>query len=151
MRLFTTGCVIGVAETHHGANDRAQRKLSIIIAIWLGSACSGEPSLKSIKPVLREAARRKQNVMPIAPQLRDQIGLVPEYRKFIAETGPERAENECCLLPVDDGYITLGHLVEREQAFEAVQVDGRSLGVFSTADAAAAALVEAETQGHLAF
>jgi hypothetical protein len=45
-------------------------------------------------------------------------------------------------LPVDNGYATLGHLIEREHAVEAIRMDGRSLGLFSTAVAAAAALVE---------
>ena len=45
-------------------------------------------------------------------------------------------------LPVNDGYATLGHLIEREQAVEAIRMDGTSLGLFSTAVAAAAALVE---------
>ena len=45
-------------------------------------------------------------------------------------------------LPVDNGYATLGHLIEREDAVEAVRTDGTSLGLFSTAVAAAAALVE---------
>ena len=45
-------------------------------------------------------------------------------------------------LPVDSGYATLGHLVEREQAVEAIRTDGTSLGLFSTAVTAAAALVE---------
>jgi hypothetical protein len=44
-------------------------------------------------------------------------------------------------LPVDEGYATLGRLVERDEGFEAVQVDGTSLGLFSTADAAVATLV----------
>jgi hypothetical protein len=44
-------------------------------------------------------------------------------------------------LPVDEGYATLGQLVERDEGFEAVQVDGKSLGLFNTADAAVAALV----------
>jgi hypothetical protein len=52
-------------------------------------------------------------------------------------------------LPVDEEYVMLGHLVEREQGFEAVQVDGRSLGLFSSAGVGAAALIEAETQRHL--
>ena len=45
-------------------------------------------------------------------------------------------------LPVDEGYATLGHLIERGQATEAIRMDGISLGLFSTAVAAAAALVE---------
>jgi hypothetical protein len=45
-------------------------------------------------------------------------------------------------LPVDNGYATLGHLIQREQAVEAVRTDGTSLGLFNTAGAAAAALVE---------
>jgi hypothetical protein len=45
-------------------------------------------------------------------------------------------------LPVDDGYATLGHLIEREQAVEAIRMDGTSLGLFSTAVSAAVALVE---------
>jgi hypothetical protein len=45
-------------------------------------------------------------------------------------------------LPVDDGYATLGHLIEREHALEAIRTDGTSLGLFSTAVSAAAALVE---------
>jgi hypothetical protein len=45
-------------------------------------------------------------------------------------------------LPVDSGYATLGHLVEPEQAVEAIRMDGTSLGLFSTAVTAAAALVE---------
>jgi hypothetical protein len=45
-------------------------------------------------------------------------------------------------LPVDNGYATLGHLIEREHAVEAIRTDGTSLGLFSTAVAAAAALVE---------
>ena len=45
-------------------------------------------------------------------------------------------------LPVADGYATLGHLIERGQAIEAIRMDGISLGLFSTAVAAAAALVE---------
>jgi hypothetical protein len=48
-------------------------------------------------------------------------------------------------LPVDSGYATLGHLVEREHAVEAIRTDGTSLGLFSTAVTAAAALVEAAT------
>jgi hypothetical protein len=47
-------------------------------------------------------------------------------------------------LPVDDGYATLRHLIEREQVVEAIRVDGTSLGLFKTA---VAALVEiAQTQ-----
>jgi hypothetical protein len=46
-------------------------------------------------------------------------------------------------LPVDSGYATLGHLVEREHVVEAIRSDGTSLGFFNTAVAAAAALVEA--------
>ena len=50
-------------------------------------------------------------------------------------------------LPVDDGYATLGHLIEREQVVEAIRMDGTSLGLFKTAVAAVAALVEvAQTQ-----
>jgi hypothetical protein len=45
-------------------------------------------------------------------------------------------------LPVDDGYATLGHLIEREHLVEAIRTDGGSLGLFSSATAAAAALVE---------
>jgi hypothetical protein len=45
-------------------------------------------------------------------------------------------------LPVDDGYATLGHLIERERVVEAIRKDGTSLGLFSSATAAAAALVE---------
>ena len=45
-------------------------------------------------------------------------------------------------LPVDEGYATLGHLIERDHAVEAIRTDGTSLGLFSTAVAAAAALVE---------
>ena len=45
-------------------------------------------------------------------------------------------------LPVDDGYATLGHLIEREHAIEVIRTDGASLGLFSTAVAAVAALVE---------
>jgi len=45
-------------------------------------------------------------------------------------------------LPVDEGYATLGHLIEREHVVEAVRTDGTSLGLFSTAVSAAAALVE---------
>ena len=45
-------------------------------------------------------------------------------------------------LPVDEGYATLGHLIERGQAIEAIHMDGISLGLFSTAVAAVAALVE---------
>jgi hypothetical protein len=45
-------------------------------------------------------------------------------------------------LPVDDGYATLGHLIERERLVEAIRKDGTSLGLFSSATAAAAALVE---------
>jgi hypothetical protein len=45
-------------------------------------------------------------------------------------------------LPLDDGYATLGHLIEREHVVEAIRMDGTSLGLFSTATAAAAALVE---------
>ena len=45
-------------------------------------------------------------------------------------------------LPVDSGYATLAHLVEREHAVEAIRTDGTSLGLFSTAVTAAAALVE---------
>jgi hypothetical protein len=41
-------------------------------------------------------------------------------------------------LPVDEGYATLGHLIEREHVVEAIRTDGTSLGLFSTA----AALVE---------
>jgi hypothetical protein len=44
--------------------------------------------------------------------------------------------------PVDNGYVTLGHLVERERAVEAIRVDRTSLGLFSTAVAAAIALVD---------
>ena len=36
-------------------------------------------------------------------------------------------------LPDDNGYATLGHLVEREQAVEAIRTDGTFLGLFSTA------------------
>jgi hypothetical protein len=46
-------------------------------------------------------------------------------------------------LPVNEGYVTLGRLIEREQGFEAVRVDGNSLGLFRTADAATAALADA--------
>jgi hypothetical protein len=53
-------------------------------------------------------------------------------------------------LPVDNGYATLGHFVEREHAFEAVRTDGTSLGLFSTAVAAAAALVKAARTGQQA-
>jgi hypothetical protein len=50
-------------------------------------------------------------------------------------------------LPIDDGYATLGHLIEREQVVEAIRMDGTSLGLFKTAVAAVAALVEvAQTQ-----
>jgi hypothetical protein len=50
-------------------------------------------------------------------------------------------------LPVDDGYATLGHLMERGHVIEAIRMDGISLGLFSTAVAAVAALVEiAQTQ-----
>jgi len=45
-------------------------------------------------------------------------------------------------LSVDSGYATLGHLIEREHAVEAIRTDGTSLGLFSSAVAAAAALVE---------
>jgi hypothetical protein len=45
-------------------------------------------------------------------------------------------------LPVDEGYATLGHLIEREHIVEAIRTDGTSLGLFSTAVSAAAALVE---------
>jgi hypothetical protein len=45
-------------------------------------------------------------------------------------------------LPVDDGYSTLGHLIEQGRAIEAIRMDGISLGLFGTAVAAAAALVE---------
>ena len=45
-------------------------------------------------------------------------------------------------LPVDEGYATLGHLIEREHAVEAIRVDGASLGLFSTAVAAATALID---------
>ena len=45
-------------------------------------------------------------------------------------------------LPVDDGYATLGHLIEREHVVEAIRADGRSLELFSSATAAAAALAE---------
>ena len=45
-------------------------------------------------------------------------------------------------LPVDNGYATLGHLIEREQVVEAIRSDGASLGLFCTAVATAAALVE---------
>jgi hypothetical protein len=45
-------------------------------------------------------------------------------------------------LPVDSGYATLGHLVERGHAVEAIRTDGTSVGLFSTAVTAAAALVE---------
>lgn len=45
-------------------------------------------------------------------------------------------------LPVDDGYSTLGRLIERGQAIEAIRMDGISLGLFNTVVAAAAALVE---------
>ena len=45
-------------------------------------------------------------------------------------------------LPVDEGYATLGHLIEREHVVEAVRTDGTSLGLFSTAVSVAAALVE---------
>ena len=45
-------------------------------------------------------------------------------------------------LPVNDGYATLGHLIEREQAVEAIRMDGTSLGLFSTAVEAVTALVE---------
>ena len=45
-------------------------------------------------------------------------------------------------LPVDNGYATLGHLIERGQVIEAIRMDGISLGLFSTAVAAAGALVE---------
>jgi hypothetical protein len=30
-------------------------------------------------------------------------------------------------LPVDDGYSTLGHLIEQGQAIEAIRMDGTSL------------------------
>jgi hypothetical protein len=53
-------------------------------------------------------------------------------------------------LPVDNGYATLGHFVEREHAFEAVRTDGTSLGLFSTAIEAAAALVKAARTGQQA-
>jgi|HubBroStandDraft_6_1064221.scaffolds.fasta_scaffold1802663_2 hypothetical protein len=43
-------------------------------------------------------------------------------------------------LPVDNGYATLEHLIERGQAIEAIRMDGISLGLFNTA--VAAALVE---------
>jgi hypothetical protein len=46
-------------------------------------------------------------------------------------------------LPFDSGYATFGHFVEREHVGEAIGTDGTSLGLFSTAVAAAAALVEA--------
>jgi hypothetical protein len=46
-------------------------------------------------------------------------------------------------VPVDAGYATLGHLIEREHAVEAIRTDGTSLGLFSTAASATAALVEA--------
>jgi hypothetical protein len=49
-------------------------------------------------------------------------------------------------LPVDSGYATLGHLIERGLAVEAIRADGTSLGLFSTAVAAAAALVEGRKQ-----
>jgi hypothetical protein len=45
-------------------------------------------------------------------------------------------------IPVDNGYATLGHLIARGLAVEAIRTDGTSLGLFSTAVAAAAALVE---------
>jgi hypothetical protein len=45
-------------------------------------------------------------------------------------------------LPVDNGYATLGHLIEREHAVEAIRSDGTSLGLFNTAVAAVAALVD---------
>jgi len=45
-------------------------------------------------------------------------------------------------VPVDEGYATLGHLIEREHVVEAVRADGTSLGLFSTAVSAAGALVE---------
>jgi hypothetical protein len=45
-------------------------------------------------------------------------------------------------LPVDSGYATLGHLIEREHSVEVIRMDGTSLGLFSAAVAAAAALVE---------
>ncbi|MFY9837197.1 MAG: hypothetical protein WAK55_12140 [Xanthobacteraceae bacterium] len=45
-------------------------------------------------------------------------------------------------LPVDDGYATLGHLIEREHVVEAIRKDGTSMGLFSSATAAAVALVE---------
>jgi hypothetical protein len=45
-------------------------------------------------------------------------------------------------LPVDNGYATLEHMIERGQAIEAIRMDGISLGLFRTAVAAAAALVE---------
>jgi hypothetical protein len=45
-------------------------------------------------------------------------------------------------LPVNEGYVTLGRLVEQEQGFEAIRVDGNSLGLFRTAGAATAALAE---------
>jgi hypothetical protein len=45
-------------------------------------------------------------------------------------------------LPVDNGYATLGHLIEQGQAIEAIRMDGISLALFSTAVAAVAALVE---------
>jgi hypothetical protein len=45
-------------------------------------------------------------------------------------------------LPVDNGYATLGHLIEREQVVDAIRTGGRSLGLFSTAVAAVTALIE---------
>jgi hypothetical protein len=59
-----------------------------------------------------------------------------------------RSEMNVVALPVDNGYATLGHLVERQHAVEAIRTDGTSLGLFSTAVAAAAALVETARAVH---
>jgi len=51
--------------------------------------------------------------------------------------------NNVVALPVDEGYATLEHLIERKHVIEAIRTDGTSLGLFSTATSATAALVEA--------
>jgi len=51
-------------------------------------------------------------------------------------------------LPVDDGYATLGHLIEREHALEAIRTDGTSLGLFTTAAEAAALVAVSRTAQH---
>ena len=83
--------------------------------------CSDRPIISGTLVDVHKALKNQQNTSRLFTQMRSGMNVVA--------------------LPVDNGYVTLGHLVEH--VVEAIRTDGTPLGLFSSAVAAAAALVEA--------